>query len=303
MTKSPLQNRLFRQLIAIQDSGSIRKAAEQLNLSQPALSKNIQDFERRLGMPLLHRGRTGAILTEPAKDITKRGRQILLLTEEIERDLRQWPQTRTGSVRLGAGSGSLVPLMRHVIQDFLLQYPDVNVEVYSRNPRELAKMIESGELDILVAIDETLEDTDILVRRPLRREEAHLFARRGHRLTKKKSCTQAEVAQYRFASPFMTDNLVEWFRRAGRDGGKQSNYLICPDYHVLCEAIMRCDCVGVCTEPMFGYLAEQYDIERLNVEGFKMQVMVNCIYRKLQEFSRSTRALIEMIEKQMKTLG
>src|SRR3546814_1306375 len=104
MTSSPLHNRLVRQLIAIEDSGSIRKAAERLNLSQPALSKGIQEFERRLGMELLHRGRSGAVLTAPAREIVKRGRQILLLTEEIERDLRQWPQTKTGNIRLGAGS-------------------------------------------------------------------------------------------------------------------------------------------------------------------------------------------------------
>src|SRR3546814_710747 len=122
MTSSPLHNRLFRQLIAIEDSGSIRKAAERLNLSQPALSKGIQEFERRLGMELLHRGRSGAVLTAPAREIVKRGRQILLLTEEIERDLRQWPQTKTGNIRLGAGSGSLVPLMRDVIQGFLLEF-------------------------------------------------------------------------------------------------------------------------------------------------------------------------------------
>src|SRR3546814_19233305 len=134
-------------------------------------------------MELLHRGRSGAVLTAPAREIVKRGRQILLLTEEIERDLRQWPQTKTGNIRLGAGSGLLVPLMRDVIQGFLLEFPDVNVEVYSRNLRELAKMSESGELDVLVAIDETFEDTDILIRSAHRRETTTLNARKGHPLT------------------------------------------------------------------------------------------------------------------------
>src|SRR3546814_11314726 len=95
MTSSPLHNRLFRQLIAIEDSGSIRKAAERLNLSQPALSKGIQEFERRLGMALLHRGRSGAVLTATARDIVKRGPQISLPTKEIERNRRKWPQPTT----------------------------------------------------------------------------------------------------------------------------------------------------------------------------------------------------------------
>src|SRR3546814_15191974 len=109
-------------------------------------------------MERLHRGRSGAVLTAPAREIVKRGRQILLLTEEIERDLRQWPQTKTGNIRLGAGSGSLVPLMRDVIQGFLPEFPDVNVEVYSRTPRELAKMIDSGEIDVIMVIYKTLTE-------------------------------------------------------------------------------------------------------------------------------------------------
>lgn len=303
MTGSLLRNRLFRQLIAIEDSGSIRKAAERLNISQPALSKGIQELERQLGIELLHRGPGGAVLTDPARDITRRGRQILLLTEEIERDLRQWPQTRTGVIRLGAGSGSLVSLMRRVVQAFLFEFPDVDVEVYSRNPRELAKMIESGEIDVLVAIDETLEDTDLLVRRPLRRENTTLFVRAGHPLTRRKTCSYTDIIRYRIASPFLTDNLVDWF--AGqRDGGEgRPHYLICTDYHMLCEAVMRCDCVGVCTEPMLDYLSEHYEVRRLDVPDFKMQVLVNCIYRKVHEFSRSTGALISMIEAKMQNLN
>lgn len=303
MSSSPLRNRLFRQLIAIEDTGSIRKAAEKLNLSQPALSKAIQDSERRLGIELLHRGRNGAILTDPAKDISKRGRQILLLTEEMERDLMQWPQSRVGSIRLGAGSGALVSLMRQVIQSFLIEFPDVDVEVYSRNPRELAKMIESGEIDVLVAIDETLEETDLLVRRPLRRERAQLFVRKGHALENLDRCDHADIIRYRLASPFLTNNLIGWFDSRQISTENKPHYLLCSDYHMLCEAIIHCNCVGICTDPMFEYLSEHYELSRLNVDGFKMQVMVNCIYRKVHEFSRSTAALITMIEDNMKLLS
>src|SRR3546814_2456212 len=99
--------------------------------------------------------------------------------------------------------------MRDVIQGFLLEFPDVNVEVYSRNPRELAKMIESGELDVLVAIDETLEDTDILIRRPLRRETAHLIARKGHPLTQMERCAYADkIGRAHVGTPVTNAQLV-----------------------------------------------------------------------------------------------
>src|SRR3546814_13520843 len=95
--------------------------------------------------------------------------------------------------------------MRDVIQGFLLEFPDVNVEVYSRNSRELAKVIESGELDVLVAIDETLEDTDILIKRPLRRDTAHRIARHGDLLTQVERGAFADIIKHRVATAFLTD--------------------------------------------------------------------------------------------------
>lgn len=303
MSASALQTRLFRQLIAIDEAGSVRRAAEMLSLTQPALSKSMQEFERRLGVELLYRGRSGAALTPPARDIVEKGRQILLLTEEIERDLSQWPQTKTGLVRLGAGSGSLPFLMRLVVHPFLAEYPDVDVEVYSRDPRELAKMIASGEIDVLVAVDETLEDTDLLIRRPLRREKVTFFARADHPLVGRPSCSYEDIAAYRVASPFFTANLLDWFEaRRSRDLPRE-NHLVCHDYSVLCDAMMRGDCVGVGTTQMLGYLQENYDLQELTVPDFTMRVLVHCIYRKVHEFSRSKGALIRMIEDKMKNIG
>src|SRR3546814_9672505 len=123
-----------------------------------------------------------------------------------------------------------------------------------------------------------------------------------HPLTQMERCAYADIIQYRFASPFMTDNLIRWFQAGRNDETRQAHYLICHDYHVLSEAMLRCDCVGICTEPMLDYLSEHYELCRLDVDGFKMQVLVNCIYRRVQEFSRSTGALIAMIEDKMKAL-
>ncbi|MCB2050148.1 MAG: LysR family transcriptional regulator [Novosphingobium sp.] len=303
MSASPLRNRLFRQLIAVEDTGSLRKAAEKLNISQPALSKSMQEFEARLGVELLKRGSAGANLTEAGRDITRRGRQILLLVEEIEKDLQQWPQTRKGKICLGAGSGSLIPLTRDVVQPFLSEYPNVDVTMYCRNPRALAKMIESGELDVLVAIDETLEQSDLLIRRPLRRERVSFFVRSGHELLEKENISYEDIIKFRVVSPFITENLSNWFNdKISNINDNVVNYFICHDYNVLCDTLVKSDCIGVATEQMIDYLSENYKITKLPVQGFRMNVLVHCIYRKAHEFSRSTAALIDLIEKKMKNL-
>src|SRR3546814_2030152 len=100
-------------------------------------------------------------------------------------------------------------------------------------------MIESGELDVLVAIDETLEDTDILIRRPLRRETAHLIARKGHPLTQMERCAYAAIIHYLFASPFMTDNLIRWFQAGRNDETRQATYLRSEEHTSELQSLMR----------------------------------------------------------------
>src|SRR3546814_7863160 len=77
----------------------------------------------------------------------------------------------------------------------------------------------------------------------------------------------SDIIQYRFASPFMTDDLIRGFQAGRNDETRQAHYLICHDYHVLSEAMLRCDCVGICTEPMLDYLSEHYELCRLDVDG------------------------------------
>src|SRR3546814_4072667 len=60
-----------------------------------------------------------------------------------------------------------------------------------------------------------------------------------HPLTQMERCAYADIIQYRFASPFMTDNLIRWFQAGRNDETRQAHYLICHDYHVLSEAMLR----------------------------------------------------------------
>src|SRR3546814_7262460 len=92
----------------------------------------------------------------------------------------------------------------------------------------------------------------------------------------------------------MTDNLIRWFQAGRTDETRQAHYLICHDYHVLGEAMLRCDCVGICTEPMLDYLSEHYELCRLDVDGFKMQVLVNCIYRRSEEHTSELQSLMRI---------
>ena len=71
-----LQLKQFRQLIAISEKGSISRAAEELSISQPALSRSIRGIEKDLSVKLINRGPQGAELTEFGETLVNYGKII-----------------------------------------------------------------------------------------------------------------------------------------------------------------------------------------------------------------------------------
>jgi DNA-binding transcriptional LysR family regulator len=70
--------------VVVAKTGSFRQAAEQLHLSQPALSRSIQALERRYGVMLLDRSRTGVYLTAVGQQLLARAEELIYNAETLE---------------------------------------------------------------------------------------------------------------------------------------------------------------------------------------------------------------------------
>ena len=105
-----LGSRDIRQVMAVADRGSIRRASEVLGMTQPGLSKNLRLIEDRLGVALFERSTAGVKLTSAGKLLVERGRQVLLDLAAIEGDIDESASGDTGS--LTVGPVSYTPLTR-----------------------------------------------------------------------------------------------------------------------------------------------------------------------------------------------
>src|SRR5262245_51331007 len=88
-------------LQTIAEVGSMAKAAEQLALSQPAISKAITDMEHTLGAPLLDRSSRGVELTECGRLLVERGRVVFDEIRQGVREIEHWSDPTRGEVRIG----------------------------------------------------------------------------------------------------------------------------------------------------------------------------------------------------------
>ena len=98
-----LELQQLRQVLALAEHGSFVRAAASLHISQPALSRSLQNLERRFGSDLLLRSSSAAVASvEPSSSATM-ARDVLRMADELDREAVSHGKLRTGRVAVGGG--------------------------------------------------------------------------------------------------------------------------------------------------------------------------------------------------------
>jgi len=115
-------------ITAVVRLGSFRKAAEAVNISQPALSESVRALERELGVDMLERGRYGARVSEPGRDLLP---HIMTVLDSVDRLRGAASEQHQSSrvVRIATVNTATVPLVMPVIEQFRREHPATAVEV------------------------------------------------------------------------------------------------------------------------------------------------------------------------------
>lgn len=172
----------FEHLLAVVETGSFSKAAEQVHLTQPALSRSIQAMEEELGAPLIYRRGKRKDLTPLGALVAARGRRIGLEVSEIKRSVALLAGLEMGSVRLGMGPAPTavlaVPMLRHMV----VRYPRIKIQL-SGGPADLQlRSLRARSLDALVIHRRSLPPHDDLSVNLLPEMRLGFVCRNGHPL-------------------------------------------------------------------------------------------------------------------------
>lgn len=135
----------FREVIAL---GSFSAAAERLGLSQPAVSQQVRELERRLGTALVERVGRRARPTAAGAALLGHGERIAAEVDAALEAMARHAEGRLGRVRIGTGATACIFLLPPVLKDLRRRFPTLEITVTTGNTAEMVRAVEENLLDI-----------------------------------------------------------------------------------------------------------------------------------------------------------
>ncbi|MCP5157164.1 MAG: LysR family transcriptional regulator [Ectothiorhodospiraceae bacterium] len=180
-----------RSLVTVAQHGVITEAASALGLTQPALSRRIQQLEAEFGAPLLERSRKGVVLTEAGRLVEREARVMLERYARLKEQVRAHQRLDAGVVRLGGGATAIEFLMPTAIARFQAAHPGIRFRVKEAGSREVEGDVLDERLDLgIVTLPTQSSGLDVTV---LRDDRIVLVAARTHPLARRRRVVVDEL--------------------------------------------------------------------------------------------------------------
>jgi len=141
---------LYRIFYVVANNGNITKASEELNISQPAISKSIKNLEDQLGGTLFVRTKRGVILTEEGKEFYKYIKQAIEYINNAESKFTDLINLETGSIRIGISTTLTKEFLLPYLEEFHEKYPKIDIQIDTNVSSELLSKLRNGLLDIVI---------------------------------------------------------------------------------------------------------------------------------------------------------
>ena len=242
-----IETRMLHQVVILAEARSYANAAKMLHLSQPALSRSIQQLESKIGQRLFDRNGRQIQLTETGLLFVNRARELLARGDDLEREVSLLDATRGGQLTIGAGPYASELIVKPVLKTLLSGRPDFRIQVGINNWLNLVQLLRLGEFSLVIAeLSELTGEPDLEIR-PLTPQQGYFLVRTDHPLLKRPKTTVKDVLQFplAMASKIPSRVMGPFLRDLPKSSLKPHLALITDNLDIIREVISGTDIIGV----------------------------------------------------------
>jgi LysR family pca operon transcriptional activator len=202
-----LKLRQIEIVLAVAEQGSFLAASHKLSITQPAVSKAVQDVEDILGHPLFDRMARGVMINPFGRAVVERGMAMMSLVERLADDMVQIEQGQAGTLIIGALPTAASSVLPSTLGRLKVTNPELNIRIVQGRTAELMPELESGRLDLIVGRLYELETAHDVQRETIYHEPISMLARAGHPLLNGPPPDAAAIAAFGLVLPSLEQRL------------------------------------------------------------------------------------------------
>jgi LysR family transcriptional regulator of abg operon len=140
----------LRDVLAVAERGSLRAAARELGIAQPAVTRSIQDLERELGVPLFERRSRGVVPTPMGEAFIRRANAVCSELSRARDEIDQLRGVERGKVRIALSMVPHLALLPYALRPFRVRYPDVYLDVIDAVFPTVSLDVGEGNIDCYI---------------------------------------------------------------------------------------------------------------------------------------------------------
>lgn len=149
----------YRIFYTVANTGNISKAAKELYISQPAISKSIQKLEESVGCKLVSRSSRGVVLTDEGKLLYEHVSEAFETLTMGEEKLKRSIELGVGHLKIGVSSTLCKYLLLPYLKEFIRQNPHISISISCQSTNDTLKLLEDNKIDIgLIGKPENLKN-------------------------------------------------------------------------------------------------------------------------------------------------
>jgi DNA-binding transcriptional LysR family regulator len=243
------------QLLVIARTGSFTRAAEELRITQPALSRSVAAIEQRYGFRIFERGRRGAVPTAVGAMVLADAEGLLRGARAVEHNLRLYARGDAGKVAIGMGPLIASLTLRSLATRLLAERPRLQLRCSVKSPDLLLAELMSGEVEMVFCATRPVPRAPEISIQPLGAITFALIARAGHPLAGADGLTLADVGVFPMAHS--AHAAAEELHVEARFAG---GALFCDNYEIVRQVVLESDAVWMSSPEL---VAEEISAGRL----------------------------------------
>lgn len=149
-----MEIRVLKYFLTVAREQNMTRAAKQLHVTQPTLSKQLKQLEEEVGKKLFIRSNYSIHLTKEGVLLRKRAEDILNMVDKTMEEFQSLDDMTGGDIYIGAAESESFCYFATIAKQLQLKYPDVKFHLYSGNTEVIAERLDRGLLDFAIIVQE-----------------------------------------------------------------------------------------------------------------------------------------------------